>query len=168
MKSHSRVRFFVTPWAEAHQAPLSTGFSRQECWSELPFPSPGDLPDPEGSQPFCVKGRSTQPILKWEERLSFPTHLVTGRKKDKGWIGFVGSEFSPDAQSCPTLWDPMNCSTPGLPVHHQLPEFTQTHVRVRKPIKLSSGDFHFLYKYEVKCLSRMRMFGRRWWLWGFE
>ena len=32
------------------------------------------------------------------------------------------------AQSCPTLRDPMNCSTPGLPVHHQLPEFTQTHV----------------------------------------
>ena len=31
------------------------------------------------------------------------------------------------AQSCPTLCDPMNCSTPGLPVHHQLPEFTQTH-----------------------------------------
>ena len=32
------------------------------------------------------------------------------------------------AQSCPTLCDPMNCGTPGLPVHHQLPEFTQTHV----------------------------------------
>ena len=32
------------------------------------------------------------------------------------------------AQSCPTLCDPMNCSTPGLPVHHQHPEFTQTHV----------------------------------------
>ena len=32
------------------------------------------------------------------------------------------------AQSCPTLCDPMDCSTPGLPVHHQLPEFTQTHV----------------------------------------
>ena len=32
------------------------------------------------------------------------------------------------AQSCPTLCDPMNCSTPGIPVHHQLPEFTQTHV----------------------------------------
>ena len=32
------------------------------------------------------------------------------------------------AQSCPTLCDPMNSSTPGLPVHHQLPEFTQTHV----------------------------------------
>ena len=37
-------------------------------------------------------------------------------------------QFSSVAQSCPTLCDPMNCSTPGLPVHHQLPEFTQTHV----------------------------------------
>ena len=34
-------------------------------------------------------------------------------------------QFSSVAQLCPTLWDPMNCSTPGLPVHHQLPEFTQ-------------------------------------------
>ena len=37
-------------------------------------------------------------------------------------------QFSSAAQSCPTLCDPMNHSTPGLPVHHQLPEFTQTHV----------------------------------------
>ena len=37
-------------------------------------------------------------------------------------------QFSSVAQSCPTLCDPMNGSTPGLPVHHQLPEFTQTHV----------------------------------------
>ena len=37
-------------------------------------------------------------------------------------------QFSSVAQSCPTLRDPMNCSTPGLPVLHQLPEFTQTHV----------------------------------------
>ena len=37
--------------------------------------------------------------------------------------------FSSVAQSCPTLCDPMNCSTPGLPVHHHLPEFTQIHVR---------------------------------------
>ena len=40
----------------------------------------------------------------------------------------VSSQFSSVAQSCPTLWDPMNCSTPGLPTHHQLPEFTQIHV----------------------------------------
>ena len=37
-------------------------------------------------------------------------------------------QFSSVAQLCPTLCDPMNRSTPGLPVHHQLPEFTQTHV----------------------------------------
>ena len=37
-------------------------------------------------------------------------------------------QFSSAAQSCPTLCDPMNRSTPGLPVHHQLPEFTQTHI----------------------------------------
>ena len=36
-------------------------------------------------------------------------------------------QFSSITQSCPTLCDPMNCSTPGLPVHHKLPEFTQTH-----------------------------------------
>ena len=38
---------YVTPRTVAHQAPLSVGFSRQEYWSGLPFPSPGDLPDPE-------------------------------------------------------------------------------------------------------------------------
>ena len=36
----------ATPWTVTHQAPLSMGFSRQECWSRLPFPSPGDVPDP--------------------------------------------------------------------------------------------------------------------------
>ena len=46
VKSLSRVQLFVTPWIVAHQAPLSMGFSRQEYWSGLPFPSPGDLPDP--------------------------------------------------------------------------------------------------------------------------
>ena len=46
MKSLSRVRLFATPWTVAHQAPPSMGFSRQEYWSGLPFPSPGDLPDP--------------------------------------------------------------------------------------------------------------------------
>ena len=41
-----RVWLFVTLWTDAFQAPLSIGFSRQECWSGLPCPSPGDLPDP--------------------------------------------------------------------------------------------------------------------------
>ena len=42
--------------------------------------------------------------------------------------GFHYVQFSSVAQLCPTLCDPMNCSTPGLPVHHQLLEFTQTHI----------------------------------------
>ena len=46
MKSLSHVRLFVTPWTVACKAPLSTGFSRQEFWSGLSFPSPGDLPGP--------------------------------------------------------------------------------------------------------------------------
>ena len=46
VKSLSRVRLFATPWTVAHQGPPSMGFSRQEYWSGLPFPSPGDLPDP--------------------------------------------------------------------------------------------------------------------------
>ena len=41
---------------------------------------------------------------------------------------FTSVQFSSVAQSCPILCNPMNCRTPGLPVHHQLPEFTQTHV----------------------------------------
>ena len=46
VKLLSRVKLFETPWTVAHQAPPSMGFSRQEYWSGLPFPSPGHLPDP--------------------------------------------------------------------------------------------------------------------------
>ena len=46
VKSLSRVRLFATLWTVAHQAPPFMGFSRQEYWSGLPFPSLGDLPDP--------------------------------------------------------------------------------------------------------------------------
>ena len=42
----SHIWLFATPWTVAHQAPLSMGFTRQEYWSRLPFPPPGDLPDP--------------------------------------------------------------------------------------------------------------------------
>ena len=44
------------------------------------------------------------------------------------FVSPAGYVFCSVAQSCPTLCDPRDCSTPGLPVHHQLPEFTQTHV----------------------------------------
>ena len=56
----------------------------------------------------------------------------------------VNHQFSSVAQSCLTLWEPMNCSTPGLPVHHQLPEFTQTHVH--PPLLLASLLFTAICK----------------------
>ena len=46
VKLLNRVRLFATPWTVAYQTPPSMGFSRQEYWSGLPFPSPGDLPHP--------------------------------------------------------------------------------------------------------------------------
>ena len=48
----SYIQIFVTSWTVAHQAPLSMGFPRKEYWSGLPFPFPGDLPDP-GIEPMA-------------------------------------------------------------------------------------------------------------------
>ena len=52
---------FVTLWTEARQVPLSMGFSRQEYWSGLPFPSPGDLSDPGIKPVSCLAFFATQP-----------------------------------------------------------------------------------------------------------
>ena len=60
----SCVWLSVTPQTTARQAPLSMGFSRQEYWSGLPFPSPGDLPDPE------IEPRS--PVLEADALTSEP------------------------------------------------------------------------------------------------
>ena len=66
------------------------------------------------------------PILPpmWGERI----HIEIFRDWVLHWNKLCSVQFSSVAQSCPTLCDPMNRSTPGLPVHHQLPESTQTHV----------------------------------------
>ena len=66
------IRFFAAPWTVAHQAPLSMEFSRQEYWSGLPFPTPGDLPNPvikpvspaltDGFFTIAPPGKSTEEI----------------------------------------------------------------------------------------------------------
>ena len=64
MKSLSRVRLFETLWTVARQAPLSMGFSRQEYWSGLPFPSPRVLPNPgiePGSPALQADALSSEP-----------------------------------------------------------------------------------------------------------
>ena len=57
-------------------------------------------------------------------------------------------QLSSVAQSCPTLCDPMIHSTPGLPVHHQLPQLTQTHIH-------RVGDPHFLYLINLQLLNNI-------------
>ena len=90
VKSLSRVWLFATPWTVAYQAPLSMGFSRQEHWSGLPFPSPGDLPDPGiklGSPAFQIDALTSEPPGK-----SF-------FKKRKGIIVFFSRKENSSTQS---------------------------------------------------------------------
>ena len=64
VKSLSHVQLFATPWTIAYQAPPSMGFSRQEYWSGLPFPSPGDVPNPRielGSPAFQADALTSEP-----------------------------------------------------------------------------------------------------------
>ena len=139
---------FLCPW----------GFSRQEYWSGLPILSPGKLPDPGiepgfpelqvDSLPADLSRKPMVTLTNPKERIQIgnirngkqvKTITVTEIKriqrryynqfndnKDERMKWTV--QFSSVAQSCPTLCDPMNRITPGLPVHHQLPEFTQTRV----------------------------------------
>ena len=84
VKSLSRVRLFETPWTVVHQAPLSMGFSRQEYWSGLPFPSPGDLPDPgiEARSPALQANTLTsEPPGKSSDLHIIPFKLPSSRVK---------------------------------------------------------------------------------------
>ena len=64
----------------------------------------------------------------WTLNIAVNNVMNTGVQTSIQVPGLHSVQFSSVAQSCPTLCDPMNCSMPGLPVHHHLPEFTQTHV----------------------------------------
>ena len=101
--SHSVMfQLFVTPWTVVQQVPLSIGILQARIVEWVAMPSSRGSSQPrDWTQVSCIAG---------------------------GFFTIWAIQFSSVAQSCPTLWDPMNCSTPGLPVHHQLPEFTQTHV----------------------------------------
>ena len=98
-----RVRLFATPWAVAHQAPPSMEFSRQEYWSGLPFPSPGDLPDP-GIEPGS-------PTLQADAFTIWATRDKKGKgKKVRGgrelwWFpGFLSLAVYMPAKSFSPVW----------------------------------------------------------------
>ena len=77
----SHIQLFATTWTVAHQALLSTGFSRQEYWSELPFPPPGELPGPgikpeSPVSPALLSGFFiTEPFGKLPKRNGFPPKI---------------------------------------------------------------------------------------------
>ena len=113
VKSLSRVRLFATLWTVAHQAPLSMGFSRQEYWSGLPFPSPGDLPN-SGIEPWspALQADALTSELPGKPQVALYYWYKTVVK----FYSVAWSEVKV-AQSCPTLCDPMDCSPPGSSVH---------------------------------------------------
>ena len=80
---------------------------------------------------WCPKAETTQVSLKtWMNKQSVVyTYNVLWNEVLIHTTTWMSLQFSSVTQSCPTLCDPMDYSTPGFPVHHQLPEFTQTHVR---------------------------------------
>ena len=104
-KSLICVWLFVTPWTEGHQAPLSMGFSRQEYWSGLPFPSPGDLPDP-GTEPVSPALQADALLFEPPGKPHIPINLR---------IYVYACMLS--RSSCLTLCDPMNFSLSGSSVH---------------------------------------------------
>ena len=104
----------AAPQTVAHQSPLPMEFSSQEYWSGLLFPTPGI---------FHIKGlnQSLLHLLYWQ------VYFLSLAPLEKP-LRFSSVQFSSVTQSCPTLCNWMDSSTPGLLVYHQLPELTQTHV----------------------------------------
>ena len=99
VKSLSRVRLFVTPWTVAYQPPPSMGFSRQECWSGLPFPSPGDLLDP-GIEP-------RSPTLQADTLPSEPPGKPQGKNKAQFYSTWRPPGVWPRGPLSPTSLSPL-------------------------------------------------------------
>ena len=78
----------MTPWTVAHQAPPTMEFSRQEYWSGLPFPSPGDLPD-TGIEPGSLTLRAdalpSEPPQNPKGMITLMFHLDLGRLRGRSW-----------------------------------------------------------------------------------
>ena len=114
------VWIFVTLWTVAHQVPLSMGFSRQEYWSRLPCPSPGNLP--QGLNP-----RGLLPLLHWQ--LGSLPLVPPGKPRFLlGDVQFFYYKLSVKSlakkkekekvtQLCLTLCDPVDCSPPDSSIH---------------------------------------------------
>ena len=110
VKSLSHVRLFATPWTVAHQVSPSVGFSRQEYWSGLPFPSPGESSPPrDRTQLSCIAGRRFTLCATREGQ-----HLSTG------------DPFS------------INAYSQGVPYMHSLPFCCYLRARCKAPASVNA------------------------------
>ena len=114
-KSFSHVWLFATPWTVANQAPLSRGFSRQEYWSGLPFPSPGDLPNP-GIEPGS-------PALQAEALPSEPPGLNPSPKV---------TNIPQDQISTPLLWNIWSVASYWFVLKPLINSYNQDHAPCRQ------------------------------------
>ena len=131
------VRLSDTPLTVACQAPLSTDFPGQDtgvgCHVLLPAIFLSQELKPGLS--CLLNGQADFFPLAPPGKPSHHSHPLFLHDRFRKWqvyklhyVSIRSDQIRSVTQSCPTLCDPMNRSTPGLPVHHQLPEFTQTHV----------------------------------------
>ena len=109
-------------------------FSFVKCMHVLAVQSYPTLCNPMDSNlpGFSVDGIFQAGLLAW---IAISFSRGSSQPRDRTWVSCIADisyqlshQFSPVAQLCPTLCDPMDCSIPGLPVHHQLLEFNQTHL----------------------------------------
>ena len=107
MKLLSRVRLFATPWTAAHQASPSMEFSRQEYWSGLPFPSPGDLPDPgiEPRSPALEADALSSELTGKPHNILKQCQLSKKRSKRWTWeISAPETDLIPLSVPCSNIW----------------------------------------------------------------
>ena len=110
-QSLSRVQLFVTPWTVAHQTPLSMEFSRQEYWSGLPFPTPGNLPN-SGMELVTLASPPLALLLKQHFMINIYFQLLNGtpnRKYVKRLLWRPSGESYMKEQQCASAHS--DCST---------------------------------------------------------
>ena len=125
--------FFAIPWTVACQAPLSMGYPRQEYWSGLPFPSPGDLPSFLGREPLSPAwqvdslslshlGSSLYTYTCMYDTIYIHMYIVhtCAHTYAKHTCIICMCVHATSFQSCPTLCDPVDCSLPVSSAHEIL------------------------------------------------